>query len=50
MEKLILFYRDECVSRVLFTRMSCALIFFCFFVFLPAKFPKQVREAWRFFD
>ena len=51
MEKLLLFCRDECLSRVLFARMSCAFV--CIFpVFSPClpNFPKQVREARRIFN
>ena len=55
MEKLLHFCRDECLSRVLFARISCVLVFLCFmfvlFFLLDCKnFPKQVREVRKIFD
>ena len=44
MEKLILFCRDECLSRLLFARMSCALVFFCSSSSCLQNFPSRYER------
>ena len=39
MENLLLSCRGECLSRVPFARMSCVVLFSCFF-FFSAKIPE----------
>ena len=48
MEKLLLLCRDECLPRILFARMSCALLvfFLCLFsvllsIFFPSRYERQ---------
>ena len=48
METLLLFHRDEFLSRALFAPMVF-VVFFCFSC-LQKKKTKQVREAKRFLD
>ena len=46
MEKLVRFFRDECLSHVLFARMSYVLVFYYFSVFLLdcKTFPRRYEK------